>query len=94
MELTASLRKGQRVALLAGGFMLRGNIYGDAKKRHSDGWFFYTTKVIEEPEANLFVTSNGEVFRIETWSPPSKATLDYENIPADWPRPGNQNEVE
>ncbi|SDH37563.1 hypothetical protein SAMN05444163_8166 [Bradyrhizobium ottawaense] len=75
------LSKAQRVSIPEGGFSLRGVI---------DGWFIHTAKVVEEPEPDLFKTEVGRLYRIDHWSPPSKPTSEYENIPADWPVPPKQ----
>ncbi|WP_316201022.1 MULTISPECIES: hypothetical protein [unclassified Bradyrhizobium] len=83
--ITASIRKAQRVAIDAGGFNLRGVIYGDTKGRYRDGWFFYTAKVVAEIEPNVFRTATGNVYQVETWSAPSKPTNEYDPLPADWP---------
>jgi hypothetical protein len=84
---TATLRKAQRVAMDDGGFSLRGIIYGDSKGEYRDGWFFYTAKVLEEPSPNIFRTATGNQYSVESWSPPSRPTADYDPIPAGWPVP-------
>ncbi|MEY9138608.1 hypothetical protein ABIE79_010136 [Bradyrhizobium diazoefficiens] len=85
MTRDAHLRKAQRVSMPSGGFSLRGQIYGDNTGRYSDGWFIYTSKVLAEIEPNVFRTATGNIYRIDTWAPPSKPTPEYEQIPADWP---------
>jgi hypothetical protein len=85
MQVRGTLKKAQRVSIPAGGFSLRGTIHGDTEGRYQDGWFIYTTKVIEEIEPNVFKTATGNIYRIKAWAPPSKPTSEYESIPADWP---------
>jgi hypothetical protein len=60
-------------------------IHGDTKGRYRDGWFFYTSKVMEEIDVDVFRTATGNVYRVETWSPPSMPSAAYEKMPADWP---------
>ena len=85
MDIRGTLKKAQRVSMPSGSFSLRGTIYGDTKGRYRDGWFIYTAKVLEEVQPNVFRTATGNIYRIEAWAPPSKATSEYETIPADWP---------
>ncbi|MCA1379514.1 hypothetical protein I6F34_01595 [Bradyrhizobium sp. BRP05] len=73
------------MSMPSGGFSLRGVIYGDNTGRYRDGWFIYTSKVMEEVEPNVFKTATGNIYRIDSWSAPSKATSEYETIPGDWP---------
>lgn len=85
MQVRGTLKKAQRVSHPAGGFTLRGTIWGDAKGQYRDGWFIYTALVKEEIEPNVFKTATGNIYRVEQWAPPSKPTSEYENLPADWP---------
>jgi hypothetical protein len=85
MQVRGTLKKAQRVSIPGGGFSLRGTIWSDIKSQYSDGWFIYTAKVVEEIEPNVFRTATGNIYRINDWAPPSKATSDYDPIPADWP---------
>jgi hypothetical protein len=85
MDIRGTLKKAQRVSIPAGGFSLRGTIYGDTKGRYRDGWFIYTAKVLEEVQPNVFRTATGNIYRIDEWASPSKPTSEYETIPNDWP---------
>jgi hypothetical protein len=85
MQVRGTLKKAQRVSILSGGFSLRGTIYGDIKGQYRDGWFIYTAKVLEEVQPNVFKTATGNIYRIDEWAPPSKATSEYNPIPAGWP---------
>ena len=82
MQVRGSLKKAQRVSMPSGGFSLRGTIYGDIKQQYRDGWFVYTAKVLEEIEPNVFRTATGNIYRVDQWAPPSKATSDYDTLPA------------
>jgi hypothetical protein len=85
MQVRGILKNANRVAIPAGGFSLCGNIFDDAKGQYRDGWYVYTAKVLEEIEPNVFKTATGNIYRIESWKPPSKPTSEYEILPADWP---------
>jgi hypothetical protein len=85
MQVRGTLKKAQRVSIPSGGFSLRGTIHGDIKSQYADGWFIYTAKVIEEIEPDVFRTAAGNIYRVEVWAPPSKATSDYDPLPPDWP---------
>jgi hypothetical protein len=85
MQLRGTLKKAQRVSIPSGGFSLRGTIWDDAKRQYSDGWFIYTAKVVEEIEPDVFRTATGNIYRINSWAPPSKPTSEYDPIPPDWP---------
>lgn len=85
MNVRGRLKKAQRVSMPSGGFSLRGTIYDDAKGQYKDGWFIYTSQVLEEIEENVFKTSTGLIYQIDNWAPPSKPTSEYETIPNDWP---------
>jgi hypothetical protein len=83
IEVTATIGNGQRVTLPGGGFALRGVVFGDIKGRYRDGWFVYTSQVVEEVEQNVFKTASGNIYRVEGWFPPSKATANYTTLPHD-----------
>jgi hypothetical protein len=85
MQVRGTLNKAQRVSIPSGGFSLRGTIHGDTTGRYRDGWFIYTAKVVEEIAPNVFKTAVGNIYRIDTWAPPSKPTSDYDPLPPDWP---------
>ncbi len=81
----AHLTKAQRVSMPSGGFSLRGVIHGDNTGKYRDGWFIYTSKVKEEIDPDVFKTATGNIYRIDSWAPPSKTTSEYAPVPADWP---------
>jgi hypothetical protein len=90
----AKLRKAQRSSMFSGGFILRGIIHGDNLGIYRDGTFIYTSRVVEEPSPNFFRTASGSLYEVEEWVAPSKPTAEYENLPADWPVPPQQETQE
>ena len=95
MEINGTIKKAQRVAMLSGGFMLRGSLFGyDVTGQYREGWYLYTAKVVEEIETDVFRTETDAIYRVESWKAPSRTTAQYDNIPADWPVPPRQETQE
>jgi len=90
MQVTAVLRRANRVRVPTGGFQLGGRVFFDRLNRHPDGWWRLTSKVTEELEPNIFRTEYGNIYRVETWAHPSKPTSEYDPLPTDWSAPPNK----
>ena len=67
MDITAKLRNASKIPNGYGGFVLVGQIYGDAKKRFSDGEWITTSKVLHEDENNVIFTTRNSIYQVESW---------------------------
>lgn len=82
MEPDAILRKAYKL-YIGDAYVLLGQIFGDTKKRFTDGTEVRTSKIVQEYGDNLVKTKSGTVYLVEWYRPESDGA---------WPIPPDLDE--